>query len=303
MKLHIALWLLASSCLCFAQDGLTASLQRLATIQDLKEANDAEYLRESSQTLQLWNAATPDDKSSVAHKMALIHFERAKRLAAANDFKTAASELTAEAAMQKEFDGRLEFATKSPDSFFRDLVELQARLAAETGSDPLAGRVGYSFEKDGDGFTAARLELGDDIAGITVPEIGADEALALVHRLNRQGGKFVATASRWFVVPKGPLPDVLKQATREVAFDSSGKMMVHRLQTQGESSSKANPSAATNTQAPSLVLPTAPPKAPDARPTASTPSEEPTSSTPWSVIVILIVAATGLLWLLLTKRK
>lgn len=303
MKLHIALWLLASSCLCYAQDGLTASLQRLANIQGIKEANDVEYLRESSQTLQLWNAATPDYKSSVAHKMALIHFERAKRLAAANDFKTAASELTAEAAMQKEFDGRLEFATKSPDSFFRDLVELQARLAAETGSDPLAGRVGYSFEKDGDGFTAARLELGDDIGGITVPEMGSDEALALVHRLNRQGGKFVATASRWLVVPKGPLPDVLKQATREVVFDSSGKMMVHRLQTPGEPSPKANPSAANNTQAPSLVQPTAPKKAPSTATASATPSEERTSSTPWSIIVVLIVAATGLLWLLVKNRK
>lgn len=34
-----------------------------------------------------------------------------------------------------------------------------------------------------------------------------------------------------------------------------------------------------------------------------TPSEEPASSTPWSIIVVLIVAATGLLWLLLKKRK
>lgn len=34
-----------------------------------------------------------------------------------------------------------------------------------------------------------------------------------------------------------------------------------------------------------------------------TPSEEPTSSTLWSVIVILMVAATGLLWLLVKKRK
>lgn len=303
MKLHVALSLLASSCLCFAQDGLTASLRKLATIQGIKQADDAEYLRESSQTLQLWNAATPEDKSNVAHKMALIHFERAKRLAAANDFKTAASELTAEAAIQKEFDGRLEFATKSPDSHFRDLVELQARLAAETGSDPLAGRVGYSFEKDGDGYIAARLELGDDIAGITVPEIGADEALALVHRLSRQGGKFVTSASKWLVVPKGPLPDVLKQATREVAFDSSGKMMVHRLHAQGESSPNANPSAATNAQAPSLVRPTAPKKAPEAKHTPTTPSEEPASSTPWSIIIVLIVTVLGLLWLALKNRK
>lgn len=36
---------------------------------------------------------------------------------------------------------------------------------------------------------------------------------------------------------------------------------------------------------------------------AATPSEEPASSTPWSIIVVLIVAATGLLWLLLKKRK
>jgi hypothetical protein len=37
--------------------------------------------------------------------------------------------------------------------------------------------------------------------------------------------------------------------------------------------------------------------------TASSPSEEPTLSTPWSIIVLLFVAATGLLWLLVKKRK
>lgn len=36
---------------------------------------------------------------------------------------------------------------------------------------------------------------------------------------------------------------------------------------------------------------------------APPPSAEPPSSTPWSVIVILIVAATGLLWLLVKNRK
>lgn len=39
------------------------------------------------------------------------------------------------------------------------------------------------------------------------------------------------------------------------------------------------------------------------KPTPTTSSEEPTSSTPWSIIVMLIVAATGLLWLLVKKRK
>lgn len=42
--------------------------------------------------------------------------------------------------------------------------------------------------------------------------------------------------------------------------------------------------------------------APEAKP-ALPPTEEPTSSMPWSIIVILIVVATGLLWLLLKGRK
>lgn len=48
---------------------------------------------------------------------------------------------------------------------------------------------------------------------------------------------------------------------------------------------------------PSVVQLPAPKKAPEAKP----PSENPTSSTTWSVILIL--AASGLLWLLLKKRK
>ena len=307
MKFVTTLLLLISATVCTAQEALNATLHKLAAIQDIMASpTDAEYLQVSSQALQMWSVAPPEEREAVAHRMALIHFERSKRLAASGNFNAAASELSEEANMQKVFGGRIEFATKSPDAFFRDLVELQAQLTAETGSDPLANKVGYSFQKEGDGFTAARLELGDDIEGITVPEIGADEALALVYRLNRQGGKFVASASRWLVVPKGQLPDVLRQATREVAFESSGKMMVHRLQMQGDSSPKANPSAATNTtspQVPALVQPSAPKRVTEAKPSSVTPSEKPTSSTPWAGLAVLIVAAIGLLWLLLKKRK
>lgn len=53
---------------------------------------------------------------------------------------------------------------------------------------------------------------------------------------------------------------------------------------------------------PSLRTPAAN-KAPDSRPTQMTPNEELASSTPWSIIVVLIVAATGLLWFLVKKRK
>ena len=54
---------------------------------------------------------------------------------------------------------------------------------------------------------------------------------------------------------------------------------------------------------PPAVQPPAPKKAPEEKPTVLTPSEEPSSSIPLSIIVVLIVAATGLLWLLLKNRK
>jgi hypothetical protein len=54
---------------------------------------------------------------------------------------------------------------------------------------------------------------------------------------------------------------------------------------------------------PSVIVQPPAPRTPEAKPTVPTPSEEPTSSTPWSIIIVLIVAAIGLLWLLVKKRK
>ena len=44
-------------------------------------------------------------------------------------------------------------------------------------------------------------------------------------------------------------------------------------------------------------------QAAEAKLTRPAPSEEPASSTPWSIVAVLIVAACGLLWLLLKGRK
>lgn len=64
----------------------------------------------------------------------------------------------------------------------------------------------------------------------------------------------------------------------------------------------ATPTKTAVTTAPSISLP--PTKAkPSEAAKLPAPSEEPTSSTPWSIILVLIVAATGLLWLLLKGRK
>lgn len=51
-----------------------------------------------------------------------------------------------------------------------------------------------------------------------------------------------------------------------------------------------------------IIQSSAPNKAPT-NSTTSTPNKEPTPSTPWSIIVALIVAACGLLWLLLKRRS
>ena len=70
-----------------------------------------------------------------------------------------------------------------------------------------------------------------------------------------------------------------------------------------KSSSASSSDQTTGNQPPPVVKPEAPKKAPESRPAAPSPSEEPASSTPWSIIVVLIVAAIGLLWLLLKGRK
>ena len=287
----------------FGQE-LLDSIRRIVSIEKSETPyKPAEYLAETDNAIRAWNRASMDERTQFSVKMFLVHYRRAEILAASGNFKAASVELTAEAVMQKEFGGRIEFATKSPDTFFRDLIELQALVTAETGSDPLADKVGYSFQKEGDGFTAARLELGDDVAGITVPEIKTEEALALVHRISRQGGRFMASAPKWLVVPKGSLPDVLKQATREVGFDPNGKMTLQTLQAgSGTESTTTNLDSPTATsQLPPVVRPPTPTKAHEVKP--PTLSEKPTSSTPWSIVAVLVVVAFGLLCLLLKKRK
>lgn len=67
--------------------------------------------------------------------------------------------------------------------------------------------------------------------------------------------------------------------------------------------SEQPPSKSPTTNSLPIVQPPAPKKSPEAKPTVPAPSKEPTSSTPWSVIVVLIIAATGLLWLLVKNRK
>ena len=70
------------------------------------------------------------------------------------------------------------------------------------------------------------------------------------------------------------------------------------LQPATHSSTNQSPPKAST---PPIVQTPAQKKAPEAKPTSTTTAEP--SSTPWSVVVVLVVAATGLLWLLVKNRK
>ncbi|MFM2166860.1 MAG: hypothetical protein RIS79_1231 [Verrucomicrobiota bacterium] len=96
----------------------------------------------------------------------------------------------------------------------------------------------------------------------------------------------------------------IKEARRLLALHSNPYFMgiARVLKAHGVEVAVPSVSSPQETLAPRIAQLPPSKKAPEAKP-ASTPSEEPTSSTPWSVIVILIVAATGLLWLLLKGRK
>jgi hypothetical protein len=105
------------------------------------------------------------------------------------------------------------------------------------------------------------------------------------------------------VIPDAERPTAEQLRAYEASF---GKL--EELATKGALPKSDPKSQTTTTQAPVIpptvpAAPTAPKKAPSTAPASSTPSEEPTSSTPWSIIVVLIVAASGLLWLFLKNRK
>jgi hypothetical protein len=79
----------------------------------------------------------------------------------------------------------------------------------------------------------------------------------------------------------------------------------HRIaQTRKQPAAPENPEPSEAVETSPKLHPIVTPPTPNVRETKPpVPSEEPKSSTPWPVATSLIVAATGLLWLVLKKRK
>lgn len=97
------------------------------------------------------------------------------------------------------------------------------------------------------------------------------------------------------------LPEDKERASKNTAF--TPQVALSQLGVVQSPSPSGSDQTTPKPKPPPVVQPTAPKNAPEAKPTVPTPSEELASSTPWSIIVVLIVAATGLLWLLVKNRK
>lgn len=96
--------------------------------------------------------------------------------------------------------------------------------------------------------------------------------------------------------PKPPPND------NRVAEDVAGHRLPKPEPAAPNASTNNAASAPKQSQSPQAVQPPTP-KAPEAKPTQPTPSKEPVSSTPWSIIVVLAVAAAGLFWWLRKRRS
>jgi hypothetical protein len=110
--------------------------------------------------------------------------------------------------------------------------------------------------------------------------------------LDDAGHNYSLPNGRLLLTEDAPRVESLRSFTPKAAFAA-----LQKSEPQSEKSSNKPPTTGTLP----IVKPAPPPNASEAKPVAA--SEAPTSSTPWSVIVVLIVAATGLLWLLVKKRR
>lgn len=124
-----------------------------------------------------------------------------------------------------------------------------------------------------------------------------------------KNGKWISYCYDWSVWASGL--STRKEALKGLSFEELVKAIKSKLGESTATHQVKTPSQATKAEKPDIA-PTPPPpvdeptelrKTPEARPPLSQPREELTSSTPWSIIAVLIVAAIGLLLLLLKNRR
>lgn len=190
---------------------------------------------------------------------------------------------------------------------FQDVASVHAKVWGAANADPFEGvSVGYEMTQNGDGFVALQdsAEIEPTIALGAEAVLEENERLGMLLSLDSTGS-VVEVLPVAIADGTGSLRSRLKTILKHEPAGPNGPARFVKQEPAVFFLEHPN-----TTTAPTLAPPSSTPqqstrqvKATEAKPTTPTPSEEQTSSTPWSIIVVLIVAATGLLWLLVKKRK
>lgn len=289
--LYITLAALAAN----AEPDTKAFRAELALIEQSEESIPPQERQAGfARALEAWERLSLEQQASDWPLMSLAYVTQSEYSLQHNDFQSAAKHLRNAGLLQKKFNGRLEYSTKSPGTFFVRLAKLQATITESTGNDPLSGLIQYFFQKEG-GYLAARRELDAEVNGITIPGIAENETIAQLLELAIQDGKAIVKKTRWFIGPKASVAKTIDEANREVSFDSNGRLIVIPL-----AKTNGNDSPLTEQQA--AHSPERPKNASDIKSSPPQPAE-PVRTKPWVVSAIAVGTAIGLLWLLLKKRK
>lgn len=197
---------------------------------------------------------------------------------------------------------------KSPTHFYQ-VASVQARVITETKRDPLTGApLGYELESEGDGYFAIQQSPGSErtlssASPFPLEGLAANESAGTILRINNRGSVVEALPVA-IAEGSGSLRSRLTAILRHEPAGPSGPGRFVKQEPEVFFAEQRG-TTTTPTLAPTSPTPQSPTpqvKTPEAKP-APPPSEEPTSATPWSIIVVLIVVAIGLLWLVLKSRK
>jgi hypothetical protein len=255
-----------------------------------------------------WAQLTLADKAAAWPQMSMAYVNESSRLLDAKDSVAASGYLALAGALNKNFGGRLEYATKSPNFFFDRLARLQVKIATRTGFDPLEGLVDYLFQKRGNQYIVAREELDPEINGVTIGGVKESESLLQVHYLETHGEDVSIESTRWFIGPKGNVADTLRQANREVLQDQYGRYVTGTLRgtvlSNAGQEDHITPSAQ-STPVPPLAMPVQQTKSM----AQTTPSPKLKAQTPHSLsfpilpVAIVVALIVGIVLLILSRKS
>lgn len=193
-------------------------------------------------------------------------------------------------------------------SHFEEVAGLHVKVLTYLGTDPLADvAIAYELVRDGDNYVAIREGKDTDQSALATFDDGSlllpGEKEGTILRIDSKGTVLQALPVA-ITDGSGPLRSRLTSIFEHQPAGPSGpsRYVKHGAETFFAAQTD-NPPTTKSTSLVSSPSPKNGTKEPPAKPMPTTTSGEPTSSTPWRIIVVLIVAAIGLLWLVLKNRK